>query len=145
MHGTIENQVLPESTCSRYIAVMARDQLPAPEARASQCPSAAFKAGIDLLQEKWVLSIVYVLLSGPAGFNDMARNAGDVNSTTLAQRLARLEGAGLVTKTVAFGDAAQDQLRADRGGPALKPVIQSIEKWAQKHGATCDGHKSDAA
>ena len=64
------------------------------------CPSRHLTAGVTLLQEKWVLLIVRVLLSGPVGFNDMARNAGDVNSTTLAQRLATLEKAGMIKKTV---------------------------------------------
>jgi len=45
---------------------------------ASHCPSRQLTAGVNLLQEKWVLLIVHVLLGGPQGFNDMARNAGAV-------------------------------------------------------------------
>lgn len=118
-------------------ADMTRTQTKAAEARSSRCPSHAFSAGIGLLQEKWVLSIVYVLLGGPVGFNDMARAAGDVNSTTLAQRLARLEAAGLVKKTVQSVMPPKTSYALTDAGLALKPVIQSIEKWAEKHGAAC--------
>jgi len=79
---------------------MVRTAKESAEAPGAACPSRHLTAGVTLLQEKWVLLIVRVLLHGPQGFNDMARNAGDVNSTTLAQRLARLEKAGLVVKTV---------------------------------------------
>ena len=46
------------------------------------------------------MSIVYVLLRGPNGFNEVSRSAGEVNASTLVQRLLRLEEAGLVRKTV---------------------------------------------
>src|SRR5579871_6708953 len=57
-------------------------------------------ASFALLQEKWAMSIVYVLLHGPNGFNEVGRSAGEVNASTLAQRLSRLEEAGLVKKTI---------------------------------------------
>ena len=116
-----------------------------PADKSQRCPTQDFKAGINLLQEKWVLSIVYVLLSGPTGFNDMARNAGDVNSTTLAQRLARLEAAGLVKKTVQSVMPPKTSYELTEAGLALRPVVSSIEKWAAKYGARCEEHKDDAA
>ncbi len=106
---------------------------------AATCPSRHLTAGVELLQEKWVLLIVRVLLSGPRGFNDMARNAGDVNSTTLAQRLARLEKAGIVKKTVQSVMPPKTSYELTEVGFALKPVVDSIEVWAEKYGLACDG------
>src|SRR5258707_874067 len=102
------------------------------------CPSRHLTAGVNLLQEKWVLLIVRVLLAGPVGFNDMARNAGDVNSTTLAQRLATLEKAGLVRKTVQSVMPPRTSYELTDGGLALKPVIEAIERWSEKYGLACE-------
>ncbi len=109
-----------------------------PAADTSACPSRHLHAGVSLLQEKWVLLIVRVLLSGPQGFNDMARNTGDVNSTTLAQRLARLEKAGLVIKTVQSVMPPKTSYELTAAGLALKPVIESIERWSETYGLACE-------
>jgi DNA-binding HxlR family transcriptional regulator len=108
------------------------------------CPSRHLHAGVGLLQEKWVLLIVRVLLSGPVGFNDMARNAGDVNSTTLAQRLARLEKAGLVKKTVQSVMPPKTSYELTEVGLALKPVIDAIEAWSLKYGLACEEARNEA-
>jgi DNA-binding HxlR family transcriptional regulator len=109
------------------------------------CPSRELAAGVNLLQEKWVLLIVRVLLSGPQGFNDMARNAGDVNSTTLAQRLARLEKAGLVTKTVQSVMPPKTSYELTEAGRALAPIIQAIETWSAEHGLACEASANEPA
>ncbi len=109
------------------------------------CPSRHLTAGITLLQEKWVLLIVRVLLDGPAGFNDMARNAGDVNSTTLAQRLTLLEKAGMVKKTVQSVMPPKTSYELTEAGLALKPVIESIERWSEKHGLACEAARAEMA
>jgi DNA-binding HxlR family transcriptional regulator len=108
------------------------------------CPSRHLTAGVNLLQEKWVLLIVRVLLSGPQGFNDMARNAGDVNSTTLAQRLARLEKAGLVKKTVQSIMPPKTSYELTASGLALQPVIEAIEAWSAKYGLACEESRAPA-
>jgi DNA-binding HxlR family transcriptional regulator len=108
------------------------------------CPSRHLTAGVNLLQEKWVLLIVRVLLSGPVGFNDMARNAGDVNSTTLAQRLATLEKAGMVKKTVQSVMPPKTSYELTEVGLALKPVIESIERWSEKYGLACEEARAKA-
>jgi DNA-binding HxlR family transcriptional regulator len=124
---------------------MARNQPTPNETADPACPSRHLTAGVNLLQEKWVLLIVRVLLSGPVGFNDMARNAGDVNSTTLAQRLALLEKAHLVTKTVQSVMPPKTSYELTDSGRALKPVIEAIETWAEKYGLACEESKANAA
>jgi DNA-binding HxlR family transcriptional regulator len=116
-----------------------------PETADSVCPSRHLHAGVGLLQEKWVLLIVKVLLSGPQGFNDVARNTGDVNSTTLAQRLGRLEKAGIVSKTVQSVMPPKTSYALTDAGMALKPTIDAIETWAVKYGLACEVGKDDAA
>ena len=94
-------------------------------------------AAFGLLQEKWVLSIVYVLMRGPVGFNEVGRGAGSVNASTLAQRLARLEKAGLVKKTVHSTMPPRTSYELTGAGEDLRPVIDALVTWSGKHGGSC--------
>jgi DNA-binding HxlR family transcriptional regulator len=95
-------------------------------------------AAFGLLQEKWVLSIVYVLMRGPIGFNEVGRGAGSVNAATLAQRLSRLEAAGLVKKTVQSTMPPRTSYELTESGRALRPVIEALSKWSDRHGKACE-------
>lgn len=86
-----------------------------------------------LLQEKWVLAIVHALLEGPNGFNQLSRKASPVNVTTLSQRLALLERAGLVTKTVHSMMPPRTTYELTEAGRALKPVIEAIAAWSERY------------
>ncbi|MCW5695489.1 MAG: helix-turn-helix transcriptional regulator [Bauldia sp.] len=91
------------------------------------------QAAFQVLQEKWALPIVYVLLKGPVGFNDIGRQAGAVNPATLTQRLQRLEQVGLVAKTVQSTMPPRTVYRLTDAGLALDPVIKAFEVWARAH------------
>ena len=94
------------------------------------CPA---YAAIDLLQEKWVLHIVRILLAGPRGFNDLSRAVGGVNAATLADRLDRLEEIGLVTKTVRSVMPPRTTYALSPMGIELDGVIRGIDRWARKY------------
>jgi DNA-binding HxlR family transcriptional regulator len=99
---------------------------------------AELSAAFCLLQEKWALSIVYVLMRGPRGFNEMGRGAGAVNSTTLAQRLTRLERAGIVKKTIQSTMPPRTSYELTAAGRDLKPVIDALARWSARHGGACE-------
>ncbi len=94
------------------------------------CPAGE---AIDILQEKWVLHIVHSLLGGPKGFNELGREVGGCNPTTLTQRLGRLEELGLVCKTVRSSSPPRCQYDLTDSGLALEDVIHSIRDWALRH------------
>ncbi len=102
------------------------------EPRAS-CGSANLIRGVTLLQEKWVLLIVNQLMHGPVGFCDLNRKAKGVNPTTLSQRLASLEDAGLVIKTIHSTMPPRTSYELTESGRALEPVLRSIETWSAAH------------
>jgi DNA-binding HxlR family transcriptional regulator len=104
-----------------------------PQAHACSVPSRLASA-FGLLQEKWALSIVYVLLRGPNGFNDVGRGAGSVNSATLVRRLSRLEQAGLVRKTVRSTMPPRTTYELTKSGRALEPVITALARWSERYG-----------
>ena len=91
------------------------------------CP--AYEA-IQILQEKWVMHIIRSLLAGPKGFNELGREIGGCNPTTLAQRLERLEGLGLVNKTVCSVMPPKSSYSLTEAGTALESVISAIHIWA---------------
>lgn len=78
-----------------------------------------------------MLHIVHTLLAGPRGFNELGREVGGCNPTTLAQRLARLEELGLVHRLECDGGRSAYSLTA--AGTALREVIDAIHAWSQAH------------
>jgi DNA-binding HxlR family transcriptional regulator len=92
----------------------------------TRCPASA---GIEVLQEKWVLHIVHALLQGPKGFNAIGREVGGCNPTTLTQRLSRLEALGLIERTEGDG-TCRACYRLTRAGAELDGVIGAIRAWA---------------
>lgn len=101
----------------------------------ASCPGLSAKAAgaFSLLQEKWTLLIVAALLRGPVGFNEMSRNAGRINSTTLAQRLVLLERADLVRKTVQSTMPPRTSYVLTEAGRALEPIIEAIAMWGERY------------
>ncbi len=103
------------------------------EAGAEPCTLAAdFIRGALLLQEKWVLMIVFSLQSGPIGFSELMRR-GNVNTTTLTQRLNLLEHTGLLVKTIHSTMPPRTSYELTEPGRALKPVLDAISDWSSKH------------
>lgn len=95
-------------------------------------PAAAFIRGALLLQEKWVIMIVYSLMEGSISFNDLMRK-GNVNTTTLTQRLNLLEQRGILTKTIHSNMPPRTSYALTEGGLALKPVLEAIAQWSEAY------------
>jgi DNA-binding HxlR family transcriptional regulator len=90
-------------------------------------------SAIEILQEKWVLHIIHALLEGPRGFNELGRDIGGCNPTTLAQRLDKLESLGLVDKTVCSVMPPKSSYSLTEAGLALQVVIDAIHAWSVTH------------
>lgn len=58
---------------------------------------------IGVLQEKWVLYIVCVLLGSEKGFNELVCVVGGCNSVILMQCLESLEDLGIIVKCIEDG------------------------------------------
>lgn len=102
---------------------------------ASTDPECPVAKAIAVLQEKWVLHIVHTLLAGPRGFNELGREVGGCNPTTLTNRLARLEEVGLVTRTneVEGSGSARSRYALTPAGEGLSDVIEAIHAWSVRH------------
>ncbi len=94
--------------------------------------AAAFIRGALLLQERWVLMIVFSLLTGPIGFSELMRR-GSVNTTTLTQRLNLLEQAGLLVKTIHSTMPPRTSYKLTEAGQALEPILRAIGQWSENY------------
>lgn len=80
-----------------------------------------------------MLHIVRSLLDGPKGFNELGREVGGCNPTTLAQRLQRLESCGLVGRDLPRSRHTKRCYALTPSGRALDGVIGAIGGWAETH------------
>ena len=80
-----------------------------------------------------MLHIVHALLEGPRGFNELGRDVGGCNPTTLTQRLARLEEAGLVTRVQEQGGGSRSAYALTEAGAALEEVFGAIRSWSARY------------
>lgn len=80
-----------------------------------------------------MLHIVHALLDGPKGFNELGREVGGCNPTTLTQRLARLESLGVIHKDVAPHANPRCSYTLTEAGLGLERVIAAIRSWATSH------------
>ncbi len=103
---------------------------PCESAHGAMCP--AIQA-IELLQEKWVLFIVRSLLEGAKGFNELRREVGGCNPSTLSERLDTLEKRGIITKTVCSTMPPRTSYQLTSAGVALQNVILEIDAWSRQH------------
>jgi DNA-binding HxlR family transcriptional regulator len=94
------------------------------------CPAIA---AIELLQEKWVLFIVRTLLGGAKGFNELRREVGGCNPSTLSERLETLEKHGIITKTVHSTMPPRTSYELTCSGFALQNVILEIDAWSRQY------------
>src|SRR5438552_19131599 len=80
----------------------------------------------DLLERRWTVSILYVSHEGAVRFNEFQQALGSIPPATLAQRLADLEGAGVLHRAVIDARTPHVEERLPhRGPPPPAPVNAS--------------------
>lgn len=118
----------------RHLLGVARSYIRVMDSRGEQgqdfCPVREY---INVLQEKWVLHIVRVLLAGPRGFNELGREVGGCNPKTLSRRLDVLEELGILKKTVLSVMPPKTEYELSRAGAELEEVISAIDRWSRRH------------
>ena len=90
------------------------------------CPASA---ALNLLNERWTLHIVRVLLGGTKRFNEIARALG-LNPATLRERLRALEEEEVVTRTVVSAMPPHVEYALTPKGQALNGIFESLAEWA---------------
>ena len=95
-----------------------------------QIPGKLLK-GIELTGDAWTLCIIHVLKDGPLRFCGIQRTLGDVNPTTLANRLKKLEKNGLVERQEETMDKLSVTYSLTGKGRSVSPIINTIGTFAE--------------
>jgi len=96
----------------------------------SPCPVANV---LDLFGDKWSLLVVRDLVLGKIRYGEFAQSMEKIPSNILADRLKRLEAAGVVAKTVYCAKPLRHQYELTEKGRDLVPVLEAMVDWAAKH------------
>jgi len=89
-----------------------------------------FHHAVELIGRRWSGAIISVMLRGPQGFNELLASAPGLSDRLLTERLRELESEELVLCTVIPGPPVRVSYELTEAGASLKPVIESLGRWA---------------
>ena len=96
----------------------------------SECPITNV---LDILGDKWTLLVIRDLVLGKRRYQEFMSSPERMASNILANRLKKLEAAGLVTRRTYQGNPARYEYFLTMKGKGLEPVLEAIIVWGQKH------------
>ena len=96
----------------------------------STCPVACT---LDLLGDRWTLLVIRDLMRGKRRFGEFAASAERIPTNILAERLKRLEGAGLVETTAYTQHPPRFDYHLTERGWSLEPVMDAMARWGLAH------------
>ena len=96
------------------------------KARRSQCPVAC---SLDLIGDRWTLLVIRDLFLGKSRFGDFAGSPEAIPSNILAERLKRLEAAGLIRATPYSEHPPRVAYQLTPRGQELRPVLDALAIW----------------
>lgn len=100
------------------------------QALADECPEvyAAYIIG-----GQWALVICSWLINGKLRFGELKKVLPNITERMLTLQLRKLEQDKIVKRTVYAGVPPRVEYELTEIGYDLKPVIQQLEKWGEKH------------
>ena len=96
----------------------------------SACPIAST---LDVVGDKWSMVILRDLLTGKRRFGQFLTSPERITTSVLADRLARLEGFGLIERRAYSEHPPRFEYLLTEKGAGLLPVLQEISRWANIH------------
>jgi DNA-binding HxlR family transcriptional regulator len=96
----------------------------------SPCPVAS---ALDVLGDRWTLVVLRTIFAGRHRYGELAEMPERVASNILADRLARLEEHGLVSKRPYQLKPVRHEYSLTRAGADLLPVLQALAAWSSAH------------
>ena len=88
---------------------------------------------LDIFGDKWTLLIIRDLVLGKRRYQELIASAEKIASNILADRLKKLEAAGLVTRRAYQQKPARYEYFLTEKGESLRPVLVAIISWTQEH------------
>lgn len=93
---------------------------------------------IELLSNKWRISILHALGAGPLRANDLARALDTVSAKVLTQTLRGMERDGLLDRHVRAVVPAHVEYVITAMGKEVVPLLKPLCLWAEAHAGKRD-------
>jgi DNA-binding HxlR family transcriptional regulator len=87
------------------------------------------RAAADLLERRWVISVIWASLEGAARFNEFRQAVQGVPPRTLTERLRELESAGVLERRLVNASPPYAEYVLTERGRRLAPVLQALGAW----------------
>jgi DNA-binding HxlR family transcriptional regulator len=105
--------------------------LASPDGLRSMCPIANL---LDIVGDKWTLLIVRdLLLLSKRRYGEFKNSAEAIPTNILADRLKRLEAAGLVKKEFYQHNPPRAEYFLTHKGADLEPILKAMGKWGKQY------------
>jgi len=86
-----------------------------------------------LLTGKWTLLILYHLSRQPMRFNELQKSLPHLTQATLTKQLRKMEGNGLITRTVYSQIPPKVEYALSPLGIHFQPVLDALEVWGKEY------------
>jgi DNA-binding HxlR family transcriptional regulator len=96
----------------------------------SSCPIAG---ALDVVGDRWTLLVIRDLIMGKQRYGEFCASPEGIPTNILAERLARLEAAGIVTRVPYQESPPRLHYELTPKGEALKPVLATLGEWGARH------------
>ena len=97
----------------------------------ADCPA---RTAMEVIANKWSVVTLYALHDGPKRYGDLVALSGGISRKVLTQTLRRLEGNGLVSRTVYAEAPPRVEYALTALGESLQGPIAALTAWANEHG-----------
>ena len=96
----------------------------------SPCPIAS---ALDVVGDKWSLLVVRDMLRGKQTYNDLLASPERIPTNLLAERLERLERAGLISRSAYQQKPVRYAYVLTDKGKALGDVLKAYVQWGKRY------------
>ncbi|WP_435357032.1 winged helix-turn-helix transcriptional regulator [Emticicia sp. SJ17W-69] len=93
----------------------------------------AIKDTLNVMNGKWKLPIIGVLLFGKRRFKDLEKNIPKITPRMLSKELKELEINGIIVRKVQPTIPVTVEYELSDSGKSLKTVLDSMIKWGSNH------------
>jgi DNA-binding HxlR family transcriptional regulator len=93
----------------------------------------AVASTLDLVGDKWSLLVVRDLLPGSATYGDLQNSREGIPTNILADRLKKLEGAGIIAKSPYQERPVRYAYKLTGKGRDLSDVLGALVRWGKRH------------
>ena len=95
-----------------------------------------FQRAAELVGQRWVPQVIYVLMAGPARYSDIHAAIPGISDAMLSDRLKDLESAKVITREVTPATPVRISYALTARGEELAAVLGELQVWAERWART---------